>query len=271
MLVLPQIIDMPWQKPRIAVLEVSGAIGAQVRGPEMVRTIKALREDERVQAVVVEIDSPGGSASVSDAIFRALQKLSAKKPTVAFIGNAGLSGGYLIACGAQKIVALPTSLVGSIGVIFTRPVVEELMQKVGVRMVTTHEGKLKAMFQPWKEPTPEEQAKVQALTEEYYEWFVNSVATSRNLTVEKVREIATGEMYSAAKGKDIGLVDELGDFERATDLAKELARMAEEPRLQWVRPRRPLLERLMARTSASMAQALLAAVETSVSPRIDFR
>jgi protease IV len=271
MLVLPQIIDLPWQKPRIAVLEVNGAIGAQVRGPEMVRTIKALREDARVQAVVVEIDSPGGSASVSDAIFRALQKLSAKKPTVAFIGNAGLSGGYLIACGTQKIVALPTALVGSIGVIFTRPVVEELMQKVGVRMVTTHEGKLKAMFQPWKEPTPEEQAKVQALTEEYYEWFVNSVATSRNLPVEKVREIATGEMYSAAKGKDIGLVDELGDFERATDLAKELAKMAEEPRLQWVRPRRPLIERLMARTSASMAQALLDAAEASVSPRIDFR
>jgi len=171
----------------------------------------------------------------------------------------------------QKIVALPTSLVGSIGVIFTRPVVEELMQKVGVRMVTTHEGKLKAMFQPWKEPTAEEQAKVQALTEEYYEWFVNSVATSRNLPVEKVREIATGEMYSAAKGKDLGLVDELGDFERATDLAKELAKMAEMPRLQWVRPRRPLIERLMARTSASMAQALFNAAETSVTPRIDFR
>jgi protease-4 len=271
MLVVPQIIELPWQKPRIAVLEISGAIGAQVRGPEMTRTIKSLREDARVQAVVIEIDSPGGSASVSDAIFRGLRKLSAKKPTVAFIGNAGLSGGYLAACGAQKIVALPTALVGSIGVIFTRPVVEELMQKVGVRMVTTHEGKLKAMFQPWKEPTPEEQAKVQALTEEYYDWFVNSVATSRNLPAEKVREIATGEMYSAAKGKDLGLVDELGDFERATELAKELAKLAETPRLQWIRPRRPLIERLMTRTSASMAQAVLNAVDSSISPRIDFR
>ena len=120
----------------------------------MVRTIKGLTDDRRVKAVVVEIDSPGGSASVSDAIQRAIKKLSTRKPTVAYIMNAGLSGGYLIACGASKIVALPTALVGSIGVIFTRPVVQELMEKVGVKMVMTHQGHLKAMFQPWREPTP---------------------------------------------------------------------------------------------------------------------
>lgn len=271
MLVLQSLFDVPWQKPRIAVLEISGAIGAQVRGPEMVRAIKALREDARVQAVIVEIDSPGGSAPVSDMIYRALQRLGKKKPVVAFTGTAALSGGYLIACAAQKIVSLPTSLVGSIGVIFTRPVVEELMQKVGVKMVVTHEGKLKAMFQPWREPTPEETAKVQALTEEYYEWFVNAVATSRNMTTAAVKEIATGEMYSASKGHEIGLVDELGDFERATDLAKELANVVETPRLQWIRPRRPLLERVLARGGASMMAAAFAEFEARISPRIDFK
>ncbi|HVP04102.1 MAG TPA: signal peptide peptidase SppA [Dehalococcoidia bacterium] len=271
MLVLQSLIDMPWARPRIAVLEIGGAIGAQVRGPEMVRAIKGLREDPRVQAVVVEIDSPGGSAAVSDMIHRALVRLGKKKPVVAFTGTAALSGGYLIACSAQKIVALPTSLVGSIGVIFTRPVVQELMQKLGVRMVVTHEGKLKAMFQPWREPTPEETAKVQALTEEYYDWFVNTVATSRNLSVPAVKELATGEMYSASKGKDAGLVDELGDFERATELAKELANLVETPRLQWVRPRRPLLERVLARGGTAMAKAVLAEAETRILPRIDFR
>jgi len=271
MLVLPQLVDMPWQKPRIAVLEIAGAIGAQVRGPEMVRTIKALREDARVQAVVIEVDSPGGSASVSDAIYRGLQRLSAKKPTVAFVGSVGLSGGYLAACGARKIVALPTSLVGSIGVIFTRPVIEELMQKLGVKMVVTHEGKLKAMFQPWKEPTPEEQAKVQALTEEYYDWFVKAVAESRGLSVDKVRELATGEMYSAAKGQALGLVDELGDFERATDLAKEMANVVETPRLQWIRPKRPLLERVMSRAGTAMAEAFIGEAEARSRGRIEFR
>jgi protease-4 len=271
MLALQSLIDVPWQKPRIVVLEISGAIGTQIRGPEMVRAIKLLREDARVQAVVVEIDSPGGSAAVSDMIYRSLQRLGKKKPVVAFTGTAALSGGYLIACAAQKIVSLPTALVGSIGVIFTRPVVEELMQKLGVRMVMTHEGRLKAMFQPWREPTPEETQKVQAMAEEYYDWFVNAVATSRNMSVPAVKEIATGEMFSANRGHEIGLVDELGDFERATDLAKELANVVETPRLQWIRPRRPLLERVLARGASSMAAAIFAEAETRISPRIDFR
>ncbi len=261
--------DMPWKQPRIAVLEISGPIGVQVRGPEMVRTIKGLTEDTRVRAVVVEIDSPGGSAPVSDAIFRALRKLSARKPTVAFVMSGALSGGYLIACAATKIVALPTSLVGSIGVIFMRPVVQELMEKVGVKMVMTHEGRLKGMFQPWREPTPEEQQKVQALTEEYYEWFVNAVATARGLSPEVVKQYATGEMFSAANARQLGLIDELGDFQDALDLASELSKTP--PRLQYVRIRRPLLERLLARSSTAIARALLAEAETRVHPRIDFR
>ncbi|MEO8457310.1 MAG: signal peptide peptidase SppA [Chloroflexota bacterium] len=271
MLVLPQLADMPWNKPRIAVLEIAGGIGPQVKGPETVRTIKALREDPRVNAVIIDIDSPGGSATISDAIFRGLQKLSAKKPTVAYVGNVALSGGYLAACGARKVVALPTALVGSIGVIFSRPVVEELMQKVGVKMVVTHEGRLKGMFQPWHDPTPEEQEKVQALTDEYYEWFVGSVSQARGLSLEKVKEIATGEMYSASKGLTLGLVDELGDFERATELAKELAKMTETPRLNYIRPKRPLLERVLQRAGASMAESFFSEAETRARGRIEFR
>ena len=262
--------NMPWNQPRIAVLEIAGAIGMQVRGPEMVRTIKALRDDDRVRAVIVEIDSPGGSAPVSDAIFRQLKKLSEKKPAVAFVLGSGLSGGYLVACGARKIICLPTSLVGSIGVIFMRPVVQELMQKVGVKMVMTHEGRLKGMFQPWREPTPEEEAKVRALTEEYYGWFVNAVAEARGLSPEVVRGYATGEMFSGKQAKEMGLVDELGDFETAVEMAAEMGR-APKRRLQYVRPRRPLVERLLSRTSGAMARAVLGEIETRAHPRIEFR
>ena len=266
---LPAKVQFPWQSPRIAVLEIHGGIGMQVRGPEMVRTVKALSKDPRVRAVVLDIDSPGGSAPVSDAIYRAVRKLSARKPTVAYVMSGALSGGYLIASAAQRIVALPTAMVGSIGVIFMRPVIQELMDRVGVKMVMTHEGKLKGMFQPWREPTPEEQAKVQAMTEEYYEWFVGAVATARDLPVETVRGYATGESFSAAKGKEIGLVDELGDFDTATDLAGELGKTPR--RLQYIRPRRPLLERLMARGGASLAGAVLAGIEERLYPRIDLR
>src|SRR3990172_6231934 len=148
-----------------------------------------------------------------------------------------------------------TALIGSIGVIFMRPVVEELMQKVGVQMVMTHQGRLKGMFQPWRAPTPEEQEKVQALTDEYYRWFVDAVAKARGLSPEVVQQYATGEMFSAARAKEMGLIDELGDMEAALGMASE---MGEKPRrLQYVRARRPLLERLLARSGGAFARALL--------------
>ena len=140
---------LPIGGPRIAVLEVYGTLGPQIRGPEFVRTLSALAQDQRVRSVVIDVDSPGGSAPVADSIYRALRHLSARKPTLAFIRGAGLSGGYLIACGASKVVALPTALVGSIGVILVRPVVQELMERIGVKMIVTKEGRLKDMFQPF--------------------------------------------------------------------------------------------------------------------------
>jgi protease-4 len=259
----------PWKTPRIAVLEITGGIGVQVRGPAMVRTIRALKEDKRIRAVVVDVDSGGGSAPVSDAIYTELRRLSERKPTIAFVMSSALSGGYLIAAACRKIVAVPTSLVGSIGVIMTRPVVQELMEKLGVKMVMTHKGDLKAMFQPWREPSEAEQQRVNALTDEYYDWFVDAVATARGMNAKTVREYATGEMFTAAKAKEIGLIDELGDFDAAVDIACEMSRTPR--RLQYVRPRRPLLDRLIARGGASMAQAVLAEIEMRLQPRIDFR
>lgn len=266
---LSRFIELPWTAPRIAVLEINGAIGMQVRGPEMIRTIRSLTEDARIRAVVVEIDSPGGSAPVSDAIFRALRKLSSRKPTVSFVMSAGLSGGYLIACGASRVIALPTALVGSIGVIFMRPVVQELMQKLGVRMVVTHEGRLKTMFQPWQEPTEEEQEKVRALTADYYDWFVEAVAAARGLSPDIVRRYATGEVFPAARAREMGLIDDLGDFDMAVDMASEMGRTPR--RLQFVRPRRPLLERLLARGAGALAQAMLSEAELRLHSRVEFR
>jgi protease-4 len=143
------------------------------------------------------------------------------------------------------------------------------MERVGVRMVMTHQGRLKGMFQPWREPTPEEQQKVEALTQEYYGWFVDAVSKSRKLPEEVVRGYATGEMFSARTAKEMGLVDELGDLDTALDLAAEMGKAPK--RLHYVRPRRPLLERLLARSSGAMASALLAEAEARLNPRIDFR
>ncbi len=265
-LVMPR---LPVGRPHTAVLELYGPLGPVIRGPEFVRTISALAQDPRVRSVVLDVDSPGGSAPVADSIYRSLRHLTARKPTVAFIRGAGLSGGYLIACGASKVVALPTALVGSIGVILLRPVVQELLEKLGVKMVITKEGRLKDMFQPFREPTDEEQEKVQALTGEIYEWFVDAVATARGLDAKVVRGYATGEMFTATKAKEMGLIDELGDWETALDMASELGRIPR--RLQYVRPRRPLLERLRARGGTSLVGAVVAELESRLSPRLEFR
>jgi protease-4 len=125
------------------------------------------------------------------------------------------------------------------------------------------------MFQPFREPTDEEQAKVQALMEEVYGWFVGAVASARGLEPAVVREYATGEMFTARRAKEIGLVDELGDWETALDMASELGRVPR--RLQYVRPRRPLLERVLARGGASMASALAAELESRLAPRLELR
>lgn len=265
---LSRIAFPPWRAPRIAILEISGSIGMQVRGPEMVRTIRGLTQDPRVRGVVIEIESGGGSAPTSDAIHSELRRLSSRKPTIAFVMNGALSGGYLIAAGARKIVAVQTALVGSIGVIMMRPVVQELMEKLGVKIVLSHKGDLKAMFQPWREPSKDEQQRVDALIDEYYEWFVDAVARARNLDPAKVREYATGEMFTARAAKQIGLVDEIGDLDTAIDMACEMSRTPR--RLQYVRPRRPLLERLMARGGASMASAMLAEAERHLQTRVNF-
>ncbi len=267
--ILPAATELPWNAPRIAVLELSGTIGMAVKGPEIVRTINGLAEDRRIRSVVLEIDSPGGSAPVSDAIHRAVRKLSSRKPVLAFVGNASLSGGYLIASGAARIVALPTALVGSIGVIFMRPVIQEFMDRLGVKMVMTHEGRLKAMFQPWREPAPEEMEKVRALTEEYYNWFIDSVSAARGLDRDVVRQYATGEVFTATKAKEMGLVDELGDMDMALDMASEMGKVPR--RLKFVRPRRPLLEKLMSRGGAAMAGAMLSQMEERLRPRVDLR
>ena len=220
-------LTLPWQLPRIGVVEVFGVLGTTIRGAEYGRMLAALRDDARIRAVVVDIDSPGGSASTSEHIHRAVAKVAARKPVIAFVRGAGLSGGYLVSCAATKIVAIPTAVVGSIGVISIRPVVAELLQRLGVKVFVTKSGAFKDMFQPFREPTDEEQGMLQSL------------------------------------------VDELGDLDMAVDMATELGKVPR--RLAYLRPRRPILERLLGRTAQTMVQEIASEVESRLYTRVEFR
>ena len=262
-------IGLPWLVPRIAIVELFGVLGTTIRSPDYDRILTALRDDARVKAVVVDIDSPGGSAAAAEQIHRGIAKIAARKPTIAFIRGSGLSGGYLAGCAANKVVAIPTAMVGSIGVISIRPVVTELMQRLGVKVFVTKAGAFKDMFQPFREPTEEEQKKLQTLMDEYYAWFVDAVARTRHLEPKKVRSIATGEMFTASKAKELGLVDELGDLDTAIDMATELGKVPR--RLAYVRPRRAILERLLGRAAGTLVQEVTAEVERRLLTRIEFR
>jgi len=262
-------LTLPWQLPRIGVVEIFGVLGTTIRGAEYGRMLTALRDDARIRAVVLDVDSPGGSASTSEHLHRAVAKVAARKPVIAFVRGSGLSGGYLVSCAATKIVAIPTALIGSIGVISIRPVVAELLQRLGVKVHVTKSGAFKDMFQPFREPTDEEQKMVQGLLDEDYDWFVDAVASSRGLDKDKVRSLATGELFTARKAKELGLVDELGDLDTALDMATELGRVPR--RLAYLRPRRAILERLLGRTTQALVQEVAAEIEGRLYTRVEFR
>ncbi|MCS7276833.1 MAG: signal peptide peptidase SppA [Dehalococcoidia bacterium] len=254
---------------RIALVEVHGAIMQGARVAETVRLLRGLEENARIRAVVLDVDSPGGSAALSDLLHRAVLRLGRSKPVVAHVRSQALSGGYIVACAARRIVAPPTALVGSIGVIIARPVVRDLLERMGVKMFVSRVGEHKDMMQPWREPTPEEAEKIAALRDEYYQWFISLVAERRGLPEETVRSYATGEFFTAAKARQLGLVDELGDLETALDMASEMGRAPRQ--VVYVRPRRALLERLMAPVGRSLAEALVRELDARLGLQVLYR
>ncbi|MEE9198851.1 MAG: signal peptide peptidase SppA [Dehalococcoidia bacterium] len=246
-------------QPRIAVVELFGPIMGGARITDHVNLMEALRGDRRVRSVVLEIDSPGGSAPASDYLYRAVSRLAAQKPVIAFIRGVGASGAYMVSCAATKIVVLPSAIVGSIGVIHINPVLKDLLKRLGIDVAVTKSGPFKDMGAFYRDATEEEQKKNQELISHFYDDFVELVARSRKMPVETVRKYATGEVYTARQAKEHGLIDELGDMETALDLASQLGEVPR--RVVYARPRRPLLQRLISRFSTSLVEEVSADLE----------
>ena len=243
----------------VAVLELHGVIGTQMRIPAYSRILENVARNKRYRALLVDIDSPGGSAAGSEVLYRGLRRVAESKPVYAYVRGMGASGGYYVACAATRVFALPTALVGSIGVIYLRPVLEQLLEKMGVEFSIFKGGRLKDMSGFWRSPTPEESEKFQGLIDEIYDNFVSVVARSRSLEDSAVRELATGEMMTAVRAIDLGLIDQIGDFEDAA-AAVALAGGVRRPRLKWLQPRRSLGQRLMGKTEAATGAAGLTEV-----------
>ena len=230
----------------VAIVEIHGVIGNHVKTPEFSRLIDSVAGNQRLKALLLDIDSPGGSATGSGVLYRAIQRVAEEKPVYAYVRGMGASGGYYLACAASKVYALPTALVGSIGVIYLRPVLEQLLSKVGVDFSVYKSGEFKDMTGFWRSPTDRESEKFQELINEIFDNFVAVVAEGRSLDEAKVREIATGEIMTAQKGIGQGLVDEIGDFKDALEAAAEAGGCKPTPR--WIRPSRSLSQRIFARS-----------------------
>jgi protease-4 len=250
----------------IAILRLYGPIANGARTADWIELVRRLRESRRVPAVVLDIDSPGGSATASDDMFLALERLAAKKRLVAAIRGTGASGAYLAAMAARTIVAQPHAIVGSIGVISAGPRLPRLLDRLGVSVSENRAGRLKGMGAPWRDETDEERAKEQAIVDAFYAAFVGRVARGRRLTEEKVRELATGEVWLGEDARELGLVEEIGDLERSVELAADAAGVP--ARSAPVRLRRPLLERLAGRVGASLASAVADEIEARLESRL---
>ncbi len=256
---------------RIAVAEFFGAIGSPEKTTSFVRMLKAIEENKRVKALVIDIDSPGGGAGASEQIHASIKKVAKEKPVVAFVRGTAASGGYMAACACTKIISLPMGIVGSIGVISMRPMLYDMLEKIGVRMDVTKAGRLKDMFSNFREPTDEERGKEQALLDTIYDRFVDMVANARDLPNEKVRELATGEIYIAEQAKNLGLIDDLGDLDNAIDLAQSLAGLSER-KVTYIKPHKSLRERLLSGTSTGVVDSFAWAIENRLAgPKIELR
>lgn len=229
--------------PKVAVIPIRGVISDEPREgfmrtrpgmvQEVVSQLKLAEEDKDVKAVIFKIDSPGGSVTASDILYNEIEvfkKRTGVKIVAAMMGVTA-SGGYYISLPADFILAHPTTITGSIGVIFRRPKVTGLMDKVGIGIEVSKSGKNKDIGSPFRAATAEEEKIFQDLTDRLAVRFVDLVAKHRRLEPEVIAEISSARVYLADEALKLGLVDEVGYLEKALDKAKKLAGLPDDARV----------------------------------------
>jgi protease IV len=231
--------------PRIAVIYATGLIasgrstydttGGQVAGSEtLVEYLRKARADKSIKAIVLRVDSPGGSAIASDVIWREVMLTKNQKPLIASMSDVAASGGYYISMPAHAIVAEPATLTGSIGVVLTKFVIDGTLKKLGMNMEGVSQGKYADMYSPVRPFSPAERARMAENMQATYDTFVEKAAQGRNTTPERIDAIGQGRVWTGRQAKEIGLVDELGGLDRAVALAKQRAKIAQDAEVELV-------------------------------------
>ena len=223
---------------KIAVVYMEGAIvdgignQQQVGGNRFANILRKIRENEQVKAVVIRINSPGGSATASDIILREIELIQETKPVIISMGNVAASGGYWIATGGQRIFAQPNTITGSIGVFGILLNVQEIANNNGITWDVVKTAKLADLGTATRPKTEEELAIYQKSVNRIYDLFLEKVAQSRNISKEKVASIAQGRVWSGEEAKNIGLVDSFGGLDAAIQYAVEKAKLGKDWEIQ---------------------------------------
>jgi protease-4 len=264
----------------VAIVRVEGTItnGDDTDNPTgavsgtVVSDLRAAEADDTIKAIVLRVDSPGGTVTGSAQIQELIEKL--EKPVVVSMAGVAASGGYYISAPADYIFARPDTTTGSLGVVLTLFNAQELMDKVGVEVTSLTSGPNKAIGSPWETLTPEQQDILETFVDESYDEFVRVIVDGRNLPEEEVREMADGRIYSGRQALELGLVDELGDLPAAITKAAELGGISGEPRIveyQHLPSFEDFFAGFSARLNQSEAEQTLNLISDLMTPRLEYR
>lgn len=266
---------------KIAVIYATGIIasgkstydttGSQVTGSEtIVEYLRKARADASTKAIILRIDSPGGSAIASDVIWREVLLTKKEKPVIASMSDVAASGGYYIAMPAHVIVAEPSTLTGSIGVVLTKFVIDGTLKKLGLNMEGVSKGKYAELYSPVRAFSPEEKQRMAENMQATYDTFVEKAAQGRNTTPEKIDAVGQGRVWTGQQAKQLGLVDELGGLDRAVAIAKQRAKIAQDADVELVvyPPKKSFYDLFRSPFGASDRAATLASLLGFTNPRV---
>jgi protease IV len=221
---------------KIAVVELDGVITSST---EIVRQFKKYRDNRSIKAILFRVDSPGGGVVASQEIYEEVKKTRAKgKPVIVSMGALAASGGYYVSCCANRIVANPGTLTGSIGVISQFMRYDSLLGKIGVSVNTIKSGKLKDAGNPFRAMTKEDREYFQNIMDDVHRQFISAVEIERKIEHDSLIALADGRVFTGEQALDLGLVDTLGTYEDAIRIAAKLAGIKGEPSLVRERERR---------------------------------
>ncbi len=227
----------------VAVIELNDIIETS---EDIVRQFRKYQKNKSIKAIVLRVNSPGGAVAPSQEIYDEVRKTrDAGKPVVVSMGSVAASGGYYVSLGASKIVANPGTITGSIGVLSQFTNLSGLMQKIGIENTTIKSGKFKDAGSPFRDMTQEEKSYWQETINNVYEQFINIVSKERNISLDAVRKLADGKIYTGEQAYNFHLIDTLGTYQTAITLAGVLGKIQGEPRIQKERKRKTLFEEIL--------------------------